>query len=317
MIPPGTTKTFVYNASSQSYRIDLAPGIYKIECWGASGGLSSKTVGGYGAYTSGVIYLYQHTTLYAVLGEQGQYSNAIEITYPRTFNGGGSGGCHQPTSDYGAGSGGGSTDIRLNYSGQWDDFVSLKSRIMVAAGGSGTTHYQSHYFAASGGRIEGNPGEYYNKHPGTITVSTGATQREGGMGCIGQYSSGSKGSFGEAGDWGDDHTASGGGGGYFGGGGGGISDDAHCCGSSGSSYISGFPNCQSIKKDATSDNPEVDDNPFHYSQLYFTHGKMIDGNDEMPSLTGLSQFHQAGSGAVRITNLFSTIHNTYPFVFVP
>ena len=316
-------KTFVYSDSNPYYEVHFKPGIYKIECWGASGGISTKSEDGYGAYTSGIITLRTQTKLFIVLGEQGQYSETKVVEHKETFNGGGSGGTKNHINGYGAGSGGGATDIRLEYNGDWSDFNSLKSRIMVAAGGSGITYYLGggihHYFGASGGTINGLPGDYFDKVDG-VRVSTGATQSAGGRGCIGNYSIGENGTFGKGGNWGKTHCASGGGGGYFGGGGGGINKDSHCSGSSGSSYISGYEGCRSIKKDAQYDNPETDDNPIHYSNYYFRNGEMIDGNSQMPSFTETTQIRKSGPGAARITflGLPLTCHNksTFHYRFV-
>ena len=298
------TYVFVYSKTKQYHKIHLKSGIYQFECWGAAGGLSSEATDGYGAYTSGIITIRAPTTLYVVLGEEGTYSANEKVTHSRTFNGGGAGGIQFSQNGYGAGSGGGATDIRLIYNGNWSDFESLKSRIMVAAGGSGITRYLGYYgidhsFGASGGTLNGLPGDFYDKVDG-ITVSTGATQNEGGKGCRGTYSNGENGQFGIGGDWGKTHCSSGGGGGYFGGGGGGVHPDSHCSGSSGSSYISGYPGCHSIKKDAKYEKPETENNPIHYSNYYFKNGIMIDGNSEMPSLTASIQQHQPGPGAVRI-----------------
>ena len=295
----GKQYVYVYSQNKQYYEVYMRPGVYKIECWGASGGIPPQSDGGYGAYTSGILDVTTSMKLFVVLGEEGRYSDVNVATYSSTFNGGGAGGIASKNSAYGAGSGGGATDIRLNFTGSWSDFESLKSRIMVAAGGAGTTHYDGYYFSASGGSLNGNPGDYYEKRS-TMKPSTGASQSEGGKGCNGDISDGKDGEFGIGGNWGGTHCSSGGGGGYFGGGGGGISDMVHCSGSSGSSYISGYSNCHSIKKDATKARPETEDNPIHYSNIYFMKPEMIDGDNEMPSLSSTSQYKRSGSGAVRI-----------------
>ena len=107
---------------------------YKIECWGASGGNSytdggsyTNTVyGGKGGYCSGWITFPFGSNVYFYVGQSG------ENTREETFNGGGSSG----SMHYGR-SGGGSTDVRLIEGNAWNDFNSLKSRFMVAAGGGG------------------------------------------------------------------------------------------------------------------------------------------------------------------------------------
>ena len=106
---------FKYTGDSQVFTVPAA-GDYRIECGGASGYYNS----GKGVYTSGILNLQKNEQLHVYTGE-GNKVHGI------AFNGGGSG--------Y-YGSGGGATDIRLQ-DGTWDDFDSLKSRIMIAAGGGG------------------------------------------------------------------------------------------------------------------------------------------------------------------------------------
>ena len=300
-IEKGKQYVYVYSKNNQYREVHFQPGSYLIECWGASGGLRPEAESGFGAYTSGIIDISTPTTLFVVLGEEGSFSDVKVATHNPTFNGGGSGGIQKENQVYGAGSGGGATDIRINFTGSWSDFDSLKSRIMVAAGGSGTTYYFGYALGASGGSLKGFSGEYYRNDLDTITVSTSATQNKGGIGCKGDRSDGDDGQFGIGGNWGGSHCSSGGGGGYFGGGGDGISNEFHCSGSGGSSYISGFSNCHSIKKDAKYENPLTEKNPIHYSNYYFGRPKMIDGDSRMPSLTGSFQYHHPGPGAVRIS----------------
>ena len=89
----------------------IAPkaGWYKIELWGASCGSNL------GSYVSAIMYMEENDHIYFYLGQQGGSSN--------TFNSGSSGG--------------GASDVRL-ISGDWNDASSLESRLMVAAGGSGS-----------------------------------------------------------------------------------------------------------------------------------------------------------------------------------
>lgn len=109
-------------------------GYYKIECWGASGGNAGSAIGGKGAYTSGIIYLSKNEEIWAYVGEQGKNGVVSGSAMDGTFNGGGPCG---GTNAYGTlSTGGGATDIRL-IDGEWNNFNSLKSRIMVAAGGGG------------------------------------------------------------------------------------------------------------------------------------------------------------------------------------
>src|SRR5574344_1128765 len=121
-------------------------GTYRIQCWGAQGRWQ-------GAYTSGNIYL-----------NRGYTSGFL---------------------DYNNSTGGGATDIRL-VNGNWDDFSSLKSRIIVAAGGGGNIGPMTKpgyggtlTSADADGAAYPSPSEYY----GTVS---GVTQTSGYSFGIGQ-----------------------------------------------------------------------------------------------------------------------------------
>ena len=133
-IPSNTTGEFDYTGSYSKYKIKET-GYYKIECFGANGGyaVGNGTIrgkGGKGGYTSGIIQLNQGETLYVYVGGHGTDAVAGKDS-TNGYNGGGLG-TEDHYDDDAAGAGGGATDIRL-ISGKWDNFKSLKSRIMVAA----------------------------------------------------------------------------------------------------------------------------------------------------------------------------------------
>jgi len=133
-IPSNTTGEFDYTGSYSKYEIKET-GYYKIECFGANGGyaVGNGTIrgkGGKGGYTSGIIQLNQGETLWVYVGGHGTDAVAGKDS-TNGYNGGGLG-TEDHYDDEAAGAGGGSTDIRL-VSGKWDNFKSLKSRIMVAA----------------------------------------------------------------------------------------------------------------------------------------------------------------------------------------
>lgn len=114
-------------------------GLYRIELWGSGGHIYDRvypeTVGK-GGYTSGYIYLTK--------GEQIQFY----VGGNDKFNGRGPG----------EAAGGSATDVRL-LAGNWDNFDSLKSRIMVAAGGGGADYYQwSKYDSHPDGVASGGSG---------------------------------------------------------------------------------------------------------------------------------------------------------------
>lgn len=141
--PVNQVRNFSYTASVQS--ADLRPGRYKLQCWGAQGGSSGAGYsGGKGGYSEGILTVNNSMTLYAFVGGQGSTSGNGGWN-----GGGGSSGYSNYTSGntYGysyMGCGGGATDFALetssmSYSSRRTNRsdASLKSRMIVAGGGSG------------------------------------------------------------------------------------------------------------------------------------------------------------------------------------
>lgn len=244
-------------------------GDYKVELWGASG--EKDPAGGkpgYGAYTAGVFHLIKNDKYYIYVGNVASIFKHGIIS----FNGG-------SDSQFG---GGGATDIRI-VSGSWNNFNSLKSRIMVAAGGGAGNDDCDN--AGSAGGLVG-----YNGH------GNGANQIRGGISLA-------NGGFGFGGGTGIRSTTGNGGGGsgYFGGA---CSDTAaRFGGAGGSSFISGHAGCVAIDSASTENNIifKTDTNEvscdsnlsatyntlgyntdpkcsIHYSNKVFTNTVMIDGN---------------------------------------
>ncbi len=278
-------KTYIYNLTkSITYNYDYtgnvqtftAPytGTYKIECWGAAGGddtgdYSGDIIGygGKGGYTEGEIRLNKDKQIYIYVGRQGHLAD--QTIY---FNGGGI--------SNGSGSGGGSTDMRLT-PGDWNDFESLQSRIMVAAGGGG---------GENGGKNGGAGGGLSGFTNITGNVS-GATQTSGfGFGTalyqmVNSY------------NWG------GGGNGYYSGFSA-TNETNHQitdAGGGGSSFISGYPGCNAISVSSTSTNIIHTGSPDHYSGYMFANMKMIAGDSSMPSPSGGTETGHTGNGYARIT----------------
>ena len=268
MIFLGKSHTFNFT-KKEPYEITLNPGLFQFECWGAQGNTSASThVGGPGAYTRGTIKLTEPKTFFLYVGEQNQHR------YQISFNGGGAG-------QHG---GGGASDIRL-LNGSWDDFSSLKSRIMVAAGGGGPNTELSG--GAGGGLIGKDSQNGYGK---------GGNQTAGGEGC-------GNGAFGKGGNSFSEEIYDGNGGagsGYYGGGT--SIDCTDYGGGGGSSFISGHPGCIAIKEESSHfDNIIPADTSIHFSGLYFTRTLMIDGENEMPSpYGGKEKAGHIGHGAIRI-----------------
>ena len=263
----GDKRNFVYQGSQQMFSVPC-DGTYKIELWGAEGQKSYDGAGGKGAYTSGQINLTTDEKLYVYVGSTGTVSKV-------GYNGGGI--CHLSNTTNCGGAGGGATDVRL-ITGTWSVFDSLKSRIMVAAGGGGAGGAQSDGTYTKYYSIPGAAGGLTGYASGATTnydPSSGGTQTSGGYNtrASGASVSDTYGSFGMAPQETDTSCCgAGGGGGYYGGGGG--------CGTSaggGSSFISGYSGCNAIAEASTESNVVHTNQPNHYSGKVFTNGVMRDG----------------------------------------
>ena len=260
-----------------------------MEVWGAQGGGTAASsegsgIGGKGAYVSGTIIIDSNTNLNLYVGQQGQHT-AGNSRSGGGWNGGGDG----DASEYGGNSrtgGGGSTDIRLS-SGNWNNFASLKTRIMVAGAGGGAG-------------ANGNPGDAggLNGFAGDVwDAGKGGTQTSGGSGASGSFGTSSPGGFGYGGA--GSSYACGGGSGYYGGGGG-ARDKLDGCGGGGSSFISGHTGCNAITSSSTSSNIVHTGQPNHYSGYVFTNTVMKAGNEVMPSPTGGTETGHSGNGYCKI-----------------
>lgn len=242
--------TFDYTGQKQDFVVP-STGKYLVELWGASGRNSgNQGTPGLGAYTSGVINLTKDEVLYVYVGEVG---NCTGSNYgSQTFNGGGY--THRCNAGD-VGRGGGATDIRLYASstGAWNDFESLKSRIMVAGAG-GSANVAVHGGDAGGLTSYMGPGGGGGSAP--ATQISGYAFGSGGPGLSSQAYSGS-------------------GSGYFGG----KSSTSSPCTISygGSSYISGHNGCNSISSNSTSSSLSFTGKANHYSGRTFENTVMIDG----------------------------------------
>ncbi|HBF8942161.1 TPA: hypothetical protein KO179_001491 [Clostridioides difficile] len=213
-----TEWNFNYTGSMQV--VSLLPGKYKLECWGASGGISSSnsafTSGALGGYVKGEIALRKRTNFNIYVGQSGYERVPRGSSLTRIgFNGGGSSvGVY--INDYLCSkSGGGATDIRLPHSSTlWDDSKGLLSRILVAGGGGSIDIYGTSSPPPSighGGGLDGSDGfDSFGK------FNSGGSQYQGGRGYKASY-----GSFGKGGS-----SGLCGGGGWFGGAGASFGDVA-------------------------------------------------------------------------------------------
>ena len=256
-----SSREFEYTGDVQEYIVPKT-GNYKVELWGASGGSSMANgsvgaKGGNGAYTSGTISLEKGQKLYIYVGQKGADA-IVGSNTTASYNGGGYG-TWDNSDDEAAGAGGGATDIRL-ISGTWNNFESLKSRIMVAGAGGG----------ASWKTVGGNAGGLIGNASNPATK--GGTQISGYKFGIGQNGYGA----------GDSDGVAGAGSGYYGGTTSSASNGKES-GAGGSSYISGYDGCDSISENSTEDNIIHTGDNIHYSKLSFTDSEMIAGSSEMPT----------------------------------
>ena len=287
-------------------------GTYKIELWGASGGtMDTDNLGGAGGYTKGNIELTSSDSLIVVVGGEGSNDVTSDATLTGGYNGGGHG-SYNSTYDFECAGGGGSTDIRL-VSEEFNDFDSLKSRIMIAAGGGGSCNDRdafvdvSESYGGAGGGLNGYDG--YGVEFDDGAAGKGATQTLAGQGQNPSHD----GSFYQGCDSpapNDDRAGAGGG--YYGGS---CSSDNQAAGG-GSSYISGYAGCNSISGSSTFNNITHTDLPNHFSGKVFTESVMIDGkgcdwstgaaiacgaNQHQPD--GTTTVGHIGNGYARITYL--------------
>lgn len=213
---------FAYTGEEQIFTIPET-GIYKVEVWGAQGGVKiaggTSTIG-YGGYSVGYINLVKDTSLYVNVGGAGLTTSSASTILAGGYNGGGKG--YSYSDNRGGASGGGATHI-ATVSGILSTLSSLREKILIVAGGGGGSDQCCNGYSktpGSGGGYQGVDGIYYSE-----SVS-GATQTSGG---VGSYD----GSFGQGGNC-ESYDCAGGGGGYFGGG---AKNGGGGYGSGGSGYI--------------------------------------------------------------------------------
>ncbi len=201
---------FDYTGGEQTFTVPLS-GTYKLETWGAQGGVGGYTTyyGGYGGYSIGIYKLSKQQILYLNVGSTGTHGKPGKGGY----NGGGDGAI---STTYYSGGGGGATHIATT-SGLLSTLENNKDTILIVSGGGGGDY---NITAGNGGGYIGVSG-IYTKEIGSGTCGEGGTQTTGGKGAKSHiiYSTSLPGSFGKGGN-GDSGGADGGGGGsgYYGGG---------------------------------------------------------------------------------------------------
>lgn len=277
----GSVMNFDYTGSVQT--ATLAPGTYKLECWGGQGGTYSSYIGGYGGYSKGTITLTEATTVYISVGGAGSSSSTAA-----GFNGGGTG------ISSGRG-GGGATDVRIGQN-------SLYSRVIVAGGGggAGVTSTNANPCGCGGGEYGGDG--YYNNTTGSYTTGQNrsggsASQTAGGI----TWSTGTQATFGQGGNA-SGYSCGGGGGGWYGGGGAydSDSDSDGRWGGGGSGYVYTSSTAKNYPNGCLLN-----------STHYLTNAQTIAGNTSFTSPTGSAETGHTGNGFCRITNLNPTQYGLY------
>lgn len=277
----GSVMNFDYTGSVQT--ATLAPGTYKLECWGGQGGTYSSYIGGYGGYSKGTITLTEATTVYISVGGAGSSSSTAA-----GFNGGGTG------ISSGRG-GGGATDVRIGQN-------SLYSRVIIAGGGggAGVTSANANPCGCGGGEYGGDG--YYNDTTGSYTIGKNrcggsASQTAGGK----TWSTSTQATFGQGGNA-SGYSCGGGGGGWYGGGGAydNDSDSDGRWGGGGSGYVYTSSTAKNYPNGCLLN-----------STHYLTNAQTIAGNTSFTSPTGSAETGHTGSGFCRITNLNPTQYGLY------
>ena len=244
----GDTIEYDYTGGEEIY---TAPcdGHYKLETWGAEGGSALDQIGGYGAYSTGIIKLNKGEKIYINVGGKGadaaltpsQYQGYEYAVIQGGYNGGGSGITGQCAVNIRySGGGGGATSISF-ISGLLKTQESSKNNVIMVAGSGGGAHiYKDKVFGngANGGGITGNSPTWTNVTHTYYVRPTGGTQTSGGT--TGYSWDPVESNFSEAGSFGQGANyngkscgeGAGSGGGYYGG-----ASGQHTPGSGGSSYI--------------------------------------------------------------------------------
>ena len=205
--------TYDYTGSEQTFVADNT-GYYKLEVWGAQGGTVQGVEGGYGGYSTGLVYLEEGDTLYINVGGQGK-----ECPYGADScvnNGGYNGGGYATPNHQFTSSGGGATHIALQ-SGLLYTLASSEDKVLIVAGGGGGSGYNNGKkgYGGSGGGYIANSG---TGDDGSIGSSGGSQLSGGHPGTNTSEVLRGSGVFGLGASYDRDYFFNGGGGGYYGGG---------------------------------------------------------------------------------------------------
>jgi len=185
-------------------------GDYKLEVWGAQGGISYGGIPGKGGYSCGSLSVTSGHELYICIG---QCTGSITADYTgiSAYNGGGTG----------SSAGGGATHIASTDRGELKNYELYKTEVYIVAGGGGAGADKNigTGIGGAGGGATGENGTYWE---GLIRRATGGSQTEPGVnGGNSQIIEVNIPGFGQGGGacLSDNNYGGGGGGGWYGGGG--------------------------------------------------------------------------------------------------
>lgn len=213
-----TVFNFDYTGSEQTFVAPVS-GTYRLETWGAQGGVFFEQNASFGGYSIGHIKLNKNEIVYLNVGGKGENDaiNDPNNTFKCVdlnlggYNGGGNGtkGCNGSGNLVGGGGGGGATHIAI-ISGLLSILENSKDKILIVSGGGGGSAYNTYsesgeknLLGGSGGGFTGNLqpvaiGTYYNNQGKKASQDIGYK-------------------FGQGADTVLDQTNAGGGGGFYGG----------------------------------------------------------------------------------------------------
>ena len=283
--------------SGSAIQITLPKGSYKLECWGAQGGTSTKNslgVGGLGGYAAGTLTLNTNTILYLLSGGQGSSTTKTNTQQGGGFNGGGHG--TTTNTSYPCTGGGGASDIRIGQN-------SLYARVIVAGGGGGGFYgTKSNY--AEGGRGGGTDGSqgYHLGSSTSYTSGVGGSQTSPGTSYFGTSVASSTrtdgGGFGQGANALTNASYSvGGGGGWYGGG-----SARRAGGGGGSGYVYN-----------SSSSANYPSGCLLNSDYYLSNTSLLGVGDLWNSPDGATESGHSGNGYVRITctSIITSVTITY------
>ena len=283
--------------SGSAIQVTLPKGTYKLECWGAQGGTSTKNslgVGGLGGYAAGTLTLNTNTILYLLSGGQGSSTTNTNTQQGGGFNGGG----HGTTTNtrYPCTGGGGASDIRIGQN-------SLYARVIVAGGGGGGFYGTTSNYAEGGrgGGTDGSQG-YHLGSSTSYTSGVGGSQTSPGTSYFGTSVASSTrtdgGGFGQGANALTNASYSiGGGGGWYGGG-----SARRAGGGGGSGYVYN-----------SSSSANYPSGCLLNSDYYLSNTSLLGAGNSWTSPDGATESGHSGNGYVRITctSIITSVTITY------